>query len=70
MRFQISIPNYCNQVISKNIVYNGVLHIPESKESLISLPFLTEKGLNVKLDWADMVITEQKVFREQSKELT
>lgn len=55
----ITIPNPEGKVL-KNLVPNSVLHALESKESLISGPCLTERGLNVKFYHFGAVITGQR----------
>lgn len=58
-RLQMGITNHGNKAIIRNITLNDVLHAPESKESLISVPCHTEKGFKVKFDGVDVVIIRQ-----------
>lgn len=54
----IAIPNPKLKVL-KSLVLYCVLHASESQESLILVPYLTERGINVRFDQVGEVITEQ-----------
>lgn len=54
----IKIPNPERKVF-KGVVLNDILHARECKQSLISVPYLTKRGLKVKFVQFGAVITEQ-----------
>lgn len=59
VRLQVKITGQSNKVFIKNVVLNSLLHARERKESLISEPCPTEKGLKVKFDIVGTVIIGQ-----------
>lgn len=59
VHLQINITIQNKKVLIKNVVLNDVLYVPESKESLFSVPCLTDRGLKIEFDYIRAVITEQ-----------
>lgn len=69
MHFQISITNQGNKVLIQNVVLNVELHALEIKEFLIQVPCLTERGLKIKFDRVDAVITAQPGVKRKAKKV-
>lgn len=67
VRMEMSTTSQSNKVRIKNVILNGVLHAPESKESLITAPCLNERWLKVKLDRVGAVIIRQHGVEKTAK---